>query len=378
MKILNPNQERVAQIVANSDVRTTAAPNKKAARFDREAKLLSHLDKIVEWKNTGTTYPINVVIDPTYKCNHRCPGCHGLMGQDTATISLEKLDQIIRELAQLGVRACNLGGGGDPSCHPDFSGVLKSFKKHGLPVGYYTNGELLRDTDIQATIEACPWVRFSLDADGPEIHQLVHRASPKAFDKVVRNMSRMHQARVKHNSDIVLGAGYLVRPDTIKGVYGAAKLCRDIGLDYLRVRPFFGYDNQPLCNNTEADEIVGELERCKELESESFKIDSPQNRMDWVVTGQPEITYTRCNVHHFSTHIGGDLKVYLCCHTVGWEKYCLGDLSKQTFSEIWNSKRRRDIYESIDYRDCATPCSMSVFNKLLHKFENEPVHKDFL
>jgi len=271
-----------------------------------------------------------------------------------------------------------MGGGGDPSCHPNFAEVLRSLKRHGLATGYYTNGELLKEDVIEATVEAKAWVRFSLDADGSEIHQLVHKASPKAFDKVVRNMRRLHEARVKQGADIMVGAGYLVRPDTIKGMYGAAALCRGIGLDYIRIRPFFGYDNKPLCNEEEAEAILAELARCKTLETQTFKVNYPGERIQWVATGDSTPKYTRCNIHHFVTYVGGDMKVYLCCHTVGWEKYCVGDLNENSFAEIWASEKRKRIYENIDYRDCASPCSMVTFNELLHKFEAPTMHTDFL
>jgi cyclic pyranopterin phosphate synthase len=375
---LNPNQRRVEELTRHGDAKPVPQEKPAVNLFDRESKLLSHLDRIVEWRTTGTTAPVMVVIDPTFKCNHRCPGCHGLMGQDTATIPLDAFQRIARQIAETGVKAVSLGGGGDPSCHPQFGEVLRCLNRNGLQVGYYTNGELLRDDAISATIEACSWVRFSLDADGPEIHQLVHRCSPKAFEKVVANMKRRVEARAEAGSDIVLGAGYLVRPDTMSGMYGASKLCRDIGLDYIRIRPFFGYDNKPLCNEEEASEILKELDRCRELQTPEFEVNFPANRISWVASGDPKINYKRCNVHHFSTHIGGDMKVYLCCHTVGWEKYCLGDLNEQSFAEIWHSENRRKIYDSIDYRDCATPCSMSVFNELLHKFEADTIHTNFL
>jgi cyclic pyranopterin phosphate synthase len=378
MTYLNPNQAKVEEITAKSAPRKVANDGKVLDQFQREAKLLSHFDRIVEWKTKGTTYPILVGIDPTFKCNHRCPHCSGLMGQDLSTIPLAKLDPLLKELASLGVKAINLGSGGDPSCHPDLAGILDRVYEYGLDCGYYTNGELLKEKTIEATVRACSWVRFSLDADGPEIHQLIHKASPKAFDKVVKNMHRLQAARLRMNPEMVLGAGYLVRPDTTKGIYNAAKLVRDIGWDYIRFRPFFGYDNQPLCNQEEANEILSELERCKELETDTFKINCPQNRMDWVETGVPPITYARCNVHHFMTQIGGDLKVYLCCHTMGWERYCLGDLNTQTFEEIWNSEKRKQIYENIDYRDCATPCSLNAYNDLLGKFESRTVHPNFL
>jgi GTP 3',8-cyclase len=378
MAIINPNQIAVTNLVKSSPVKTEASAEQKADMFNRESKLLKHLDRISEWREKGTTIPISVVLDPTFKCNHRCPGCHGLMGQDLSTIPYPVLDKVISELGRLGVRSLPLGGGGDPSCHHELAKILRSINRAGMDTSFYTNGELLKTDTIAATVETCSWVRFSLDADGPEMHQLVHKASPKAFDKVVRNIDRMVRARTRAGTDMTLGAGFLVKPETIKGMFGATKLCKELGLDYIRIRPFFGYDNKPICNETEATEVLDELKRCEELASDDFDVNFPPHRMQWVAQGDAEIKYRRCNVHHFATYIGGDAKVYLCCHTVGWDKYCLGDLNKNTFEEIWFSEERRKIYENIDYRDCATPCSMAVFNDALHKFDIPTIHTNFL
>jgi hypothetical protein len=107
-------------------------------------------------------------------------------------------------------------------------------------------------------------------------------------------------------------------------------------------------------------------------------VSSPANRIEWLKTGEAPIKYRKCNVHHFAPQIGGDMKVYLCCHTIGWEKYCLGDLTKNSFAEIWHSEQRKSVYEGIDYRDCATPCSMGSVNNFLHKFEETSEHINFL
>jgi len=377
----NVNDETASLVLdetASSTPAVQAPDTPPVPTFNRQAKLLSHLDRIVEWRETGITAPVMVVLDPTFKCNHRCPGCHGLMGQAYDTIPIERIRTLVQELAEVGVRSMPLGGGGDPSCHPDLAEILQITHDAGIETGFYTNGELLKQPVIDTIANTCEWIRISLDADGPEIHQRVHGASKNAFDKVVRNMERIQAARKKSGKKMVFGAGYLVRPDTMSGMYGAAKLCRDIGLDYLRIRPFFGYDNKPLCNEQEADAIVQELERCSTLETDSFSVNSPAHRMDWLATGDTKVQGVKCNIHHFTTHIGGDLKVYLCCHTVGWEKYCLGDLSEQSFSEIWYSDRRREIFENINYRDCATPCSMAAFNQVLSLFDSPVEHNNFL
>lgn len=359
-------------------MKATAPRPHRLVNFNRKTKFLRHLDRIVEWREKGTTIPIQITLDPTYMCNHRCPGCHGLMGQDHSMASVERIEALAGELGRLGLKSMPLGGGGDPSCHPHLDRILRVIRGNDISTGLYTNGELLRAKDLEAIIDCSEWIRISLDADGPEMHQKVHGASPIAFEKVVANVRRLVEGRARSGADLVIGVGFLVRPDTGSGMYPATVLCRELGVDYIRFRPFFGYDNKPLCTEREADWLLSELERCKSLETGGFEVNYPQLRWDWVATGEARKTCFKCNIHHFLTNIGGDLKVYLCCHTVGWEKYCLGDLNEMTFEEIWFSKRREEIYRNIDYGDCATPCSLATFNELLEQMETPQFHENFL
>lgn len=371
------NQKRVANLTKKEKPKYEASPQ-SARIFNREAKLLQYTERVDEWVKTGTTIPINVAIDPTFTCNHRCPGCHGLMGQDNTVMDTDRLLLLLDELKSIGVQGVMLAGAGEPTMHPDFARVLLHCGNINLDAAYYTNGELLTEQIIDATLDSCSWIRVSLDASNEQMHNSVHRAGLFSFEKVTDNMKALSTQRQKKSSKTTLGAGFLVNTETALGIYDAAKLTKDLGFDYLRVRPFFGYNNKPMCDVSDIPGIVKQLDLAKSIESDSFTVDFPEQRMSWVETGNPDIQYHKCYIHHFSTHIGADLNVYLCCHTIGWQKYALGNLNENTFEEIWYSQKRRDVYESIDYRDCATPCSMAQFNNQLEKFKSPVIHPNFI
>jgi len=300
------------------------------------------------------------------------------MGQDNTIMDANRLLLLLDELKGIGVQAVMLAGAGEPTCHPDFAKILRHCGEINLDAAYYTNGELLTEEIIDATIDTCSWIRISLDGSNAEMHNSIHRAGLDAFEKVKSNMRSLSNLRLKKSTNTNLGAGFLVNTSTSTGIYNAAKLTKELGFDYLRVRPFFGYNDKPMCELEDIPGILDELDKAKSLQTDSFSVNFPEQRMTWVETGDPDIQYHKCYVHHFSTHIGADLKVYLCCHTIGWEKYILGDLAQNTFKDIWYSQKRKDIYESIDYRDCATPCSMAQFNNQLEKFKSPVIHPNFI
>ena len=53
--------------------------------------------------------------------------------------------------------------------------------------------------------------------------------------------------------------------------------------------------------------------------------------------------YQKCYGQQFAAVIAADARVYVCCHMRGFDKYCIGDLKKNTFKEIWNSNKMRNF-----------------------------------
>jgi hypothetical protein len=70
--------------------------------------------------------------------------------------------------------------------------------------------------------------------------------------------------------------------------------------------------------------------------------------------------------------------MYICCHMRGYAKYCIGDLKKNTFLEIWNSARRKKVVENIDFRDCVPLCRDNTFNQILWNIKQPREHVNFL
>lgn len=341
-------------------------------------KLLQHLDRLAEWKATGDTIPVMVGLDLTNVCNHRCPGCVGSMGLDTTAIPLADLNRLIAEFAHVGVKAVSLAGGGDPTCHPNLAEVLYMIRDAGMEIGMFTNGQVMHDDVVRAIVECCTWIRISLDADSPEMHAKVHGVRPDSFQKVLHNISRLLLDRTNRRSEVTIGTSYLVGPHTIDGIANACSMVRNLGVDYMRIRPFFSWDGRSPFSSDEAEAVMKQLKLCAMLERPGFHVSYPRMRTEWISVGGRGKRFDECNVHCFVTIVTADMKVYLCCHLRNLEKYCFGDLSKDSFSSIWASERRRRVCANIDFSDCATPCVMSCHNELLDELATPATHANFL
>jgi hypothetical protein len=64
----------------------------------------------------------------------------------------------------------------------------------------------------------------------------------------------------------------------------------------------------------------------------------------------------------------------------GIKKYAIGDISKNTLREIWDSKMRKDAISNIDVNsfDCPPLCRHDGTNRFLEQFTVLPTHSNYI
>ncbi|MBF0419572.1 MAG: radical SAM protein [Magnetococcales bacterium] len=349
--------------------------------FDNKNKILKHLDRVYQWYTTGFIYPITVNLDFTNVCNHRCPEClsNAQAGTpDRATIPYERVVELVDEFVEMGVKSVGMGAGGDPTCYPYLEQALRYINSKGIQISMSTNGSNMSPTLIEAIVNCCTWVRISLDADTEEMYKLTHGVGTRIFKRTLANISQLVNLKRQCNSEIVLSTCFLIGPHTFRGIYGAAKLSKDLGVNHIRIRPFFTWErDKSSYTSTLSDQIYKELEKAKGLEDSDFHVSYPIKRTNDVLNGGNR-NYSRCHVHHFQVSITADQKVYICCFLIDKEKYCLGDLKEQPFRNIWRSERRRQVFNNIDLSDCPNPCRFYNSNEFLEAVVTPVIHQNFI
>lgn len=375
---------------------------KPIADVQSRYKLLNNLDRVLGWIQTGQTVPVLINLTLTNRCTHKCPMCTSKDLLDDRTAPLDRVKELITELKELGVKAFGLGGGGDPTCHPHFEEVIRFIGEQGMEVGITTNGQLLTPGIINAAVEHCTWMRVSLDADSPQTYKKVHGMDAPDFERVLDNVRALVAEKRRQKSSVALGTTYLLGQHTVQGAYGATALARDLGVDYMRLRPFFiwntpnkekekqetaivelgrkrtggrSFDEKRAGGDEFFDLIAAELERCKELETDIFSVSFPESRVN-----RKEELHKRvhkcCSVHNFTVVIAADLNVYPCCMLEDTPKYVLGNLKNQSFQEMWASEQRRAACERIDFSDCPNPCMLENHNELLWELREGELRSD--
>lgn len=341
-------------------------------------KILKHLDRVYAWIKGENPPPVTVELDMTNLCNHRCPECSGwyFQNRNSDSLSPNLAEDVINQLSKAGVRGLIFTGGGEPLCHPHIKEVVMLANKLGLDIGFITNGSLINEEIARVLLKCCTWLRVSLDASSAKTFKKVHGLDGNAFNKVLDNIALLKKLKDEFNSKTTIGVGFLTSDYTKDEMFEVTMLCRDLGVDYLQFRPLQIHNNGRF--EYHRADIEKEIQRCAELSNNVYKVLHSRHKYDMMKEENYGRNYKKCYGQQFATVIAANACVYICCHMRGYDKYCIGDLNKDVFKNIWNSEQRKRIIENIDFRDCVPLCRDNTFNQILWNIRQPKEHVNFL
>ena len=345
-----------------------------------EHKLMLHPKRVSEWLERGDCYPIYVEIGPTNACNHRCIFCAlDFLENHKDYIDTDIMKKTLENMTSHGVKSVMFAGEGEPLLHKDISAFVQHAKKSGLDVSITTNGTLFNKEKIKACLPYLSWVRFSIDSSSPENYAMVHKTNKQDFDKVIENIENAVKFKEVNALETTIGAQFLLIPQNVNEVTKLAKITKEIGADNLQIKP---YSHHPKSLN----EFIIDYDKYAHLESELevFNSDKFQVlfRKQTMQRLQEKVNYDKCYGLSFSTLIDAKGNVIPCNLFYDNKEFTYGNLYKKSFSEIWESNRRRKILkESHNVKGiegCRAGCRLDSGNRYLHRLKNPHPHDNFI
>lgn len=320
-------------------------------------KLFLFPTKVQAYMHAGDdlSYPVSVELSLTNRCNFDCVWCSdsALRERLGGEFTLKELEAIFQDLKNGGTVGVVIEGGGEPTIHPDFVGVVRAAHAVGLSIGLITNGSVALPAELIPLFE---WIRVSLDASTPEQHERGKKV--KLFEKVMRNIKHIGQ----HKGQTTLGIGYVVTRDNVDNLENLLLRLRLYSVDYIQFRPVI--DTPDLSSHVN-------LAYLKKYDIPSFKVDiqAMYANKETGNGGKP------CFAHSLSSVITADGGVYLCgrLNIYDWVQP-IGNLHQQSFGEIWNGTERKRQMEQVSTplfceKHCPE-CRMTKYNLLADRIRS--------
>lgn len=279
-------------------------------------------------------------------------------------IEKAKCFEILDDCAELGVRAIQFTGGGEPTVHPDHAEIFEYALGHGLQCGLVTNG-----TNIPfEVIRRFSWVRVSIDAGTETTYEKTRRS--KLWERVIGNLAEL--AKIKGPT---LGASFVCTHENYHELVDFCLLMKALGVPYVKISANLTTEGLAYYDGILA-EIMGLMAEAKSLACESFRIANVfDRRLEDLRIGRPSHAF--CGQQRFAGYIGGDLRVYRCCNTAYTTHGEIGDLSKQRYKD-WLLTESHAAFDFFDARTCEN-CQFHEKNETVNYLvQSEPQHVEFV
>lgn len=346
-------------------------------------KLVYHVKRVNDWLEGKNIYPIYAEISPTGACNHRCVFC-GLdfMEYKPRFLDKELLNKRLFEMGSFGLKSIMYAGEGEPLLHKEIGDIILCTKKAGIDVAVTTNGVLLNKKLVDKTLGSIEWIKISINAGTKETYSKIHGTNPNDFDRVVDNLRYAVRARAENSYKTVIGMQLLLLPDNWQEVELLAEKAKEIGLDYLVIKP---YSQHLLGKSTEYKNVkysdYSHLSCALEkFNDKKFNVIFRMDTMNKWDEGKHE--YDQCLALPFWSYIDAGGNVWGCSCFLGNERFYYGNINDDTFEAIWTGEKRKIslqwVNSELDTSQCRVNCRMDKINKYLWNLMHPVEHVNFI
>ena len=353
-------------------------------------KLSYHPQRVAKWIEAGddleklkTIYPVYIEISPVGACNHRCTFCGvDYIGYQNIRWEAELLKERLSEMSKEGVKSIMFAGEGEPLLHKELDDIIEHCANVGISSSITTNFVFLNEKNVDKFFKNASWIKISINAGTKETYSAIHRTKEDDFNKVIENMKLAVKVKKENNYKCTLGAQMLLLPENQNEALTLAKIVKEIGLDYLVIKPY----SQHLFSETKIYKDIDykpmlELEKeLKKLNDENFNVVFRSNTMKKLDSGQ---SYNKCySTPYFWAHLMANGDLYGCSAYLQQSKFCYGNLKENTFQEVWESEKRIKsityVKEKLDISGCRANCRMDEVNRYLWRLKNPQDHDNFI
>lgn len=345
-------------------------------------KLLFHPRRVADWLEGKPVAPLYLEISPAGMCNHKCRFCGmDYVGYPKRYLPTDLICARLAEMGEAGVKSIMFAGEGEPLLHKEIVRIALAAKKAGIDISFTTNGVLLTPDKAEALLPITSWIKVSCNAGTAGTYAHVHGTSADDFETMWRNMEAACAWRAQTGAACSIGFQILVLPENRAEVVALATRVRDIGGDYLVIKP---YSVSPKSLHTAYRGLrygeCDDLRSAMELSTDSFRVIFREETMKR--REQPRLTYTCCQALPFWGYVDSGATWWGCLRHIGEEEFNFGNLADSTFIEALNSPNRQNKLrrwaESGDIRECHVACRMDAVNAYLWELRNPSAHVNFI
>ncbi len=263
--------------------------------------------------------PLSISIEPTTSCNLRCPECpSGLRSftRPTGMLSKELFESAIGQLAS-SLSYLIFYFQGEPYLHPAFLDMVEYASSKRIYTATSTNAHYLSDEAACRTV-ASGLDRLIISIDGTTQEAYASYRTGGNLEKVIEGTKNMvkWKRRLKSRTPHIIFQFLVVKPNEHQ-IGEVKRLAKDLEVDEVALKTAQIYDYQ---HGSDLIPTIGRYSRYRKNADGTYAVKNQLLDHCWKMWHSCVITW--------------DGKVVPCCFDKD-AHFILGDLTKNTFEEIW-------------------------------------------
>lgn len=322
-----------------------------------------------------SSYPEAITLFLTHRCNLHCKMC-GQWGREGVTkkqsqefiqaeLTLEELESIIDDISSFRPNITLFGG--EPLLYPECIDLIRHIKQKGMHCLIITNGFLLKDLAENIVGSGLDELNVSLDG-GVKLHNEI-RGMPGLFEKITEGLKQICYFKTKENKKRpLINLQCAITQYNYRYLEQLIDVAKEVNADSLTFHNLIFIN----CNIMDKQKVYDTLLRCTSIDWEGFIFEpgiEPQllyEKINKITRGRYHFTvdfypnlypkelfeyyrnpeyipseyHAQCLSPWIVAYIFPDGEVRPCLNS----SYSFGNLKKDKFSKIWNSK------EAISFR----------------------------
>lgn len=300
------------------------------------------------------------------------------IGYKARSIDVPTMSMALQSMAENGVKSIMFAGEGEPLLHKNIDRFVSDAHGFGLDVAFTTNGVLL--DKLFPVLDKIKWIKVSLNAGDKETYAKVHQTKEADWDRVWGNLSSARKIQPKGTA---MGIQCVVLPDNISSLPSLVQMAKEIGLDYVVLKPYSQHKSSDSKRYAELTYDKAVVDTFKELEAQSTpetQIIARTNAISSWNSGAHE--YNKClSTPFFWAYVMATGDVYSCSAYLLDDRFNMGNINTHSFKDIWEGPKRENHIEfmkTLDISGCRLNCRMNQVNKYLDMLERSNLHKNFI
>lgn len=318
--------------------------------------------------------PRTIVFMPNNTCTTSCVYCYADRSKEHKQLDFKQVKSIVHECCNLRIRNFMLTGG-DIFVYKYWKELLNSIRECNMEIGLLSTKTPLKESDIQIIKNSNVQMQFSLDSVAPYILKEMVGMDVGYLQKVNKTFEYLDKYGIEYKVATVLtqiNSSVQNIIDLYEFLQKFSKIVRwEIRIARKSLYSKLGFDKLIVSKSAVVaiDEKVQELKRNAKFEIMWDKDDSkPYFKAK---KGSRSFAGARCSANYSNMMILPDGKVTICEQLYWNPQYIIGDLTKQTIPEVWNSSRalalafpRRENFRDI------SPCKMCKIFEECYAYPN--------